>query len=282
MNIDCVLIATNLKNRFEKLKTCSQHLDKFNFKNKNLSVDCFNQDSIDDFSDFERRGWKILKHERKGIFGNMVEGVSGLNSDWIFYCEDDVAVEQIPSSDDMKMIEGLKSKGRSVGYISLMFGGMEEGRNIKEMHEYLRSSSSYKKTKNNSQIFLRQEKFKNDFFITFPVALFKRDVLIQLIDYINLYKKGIQVEEAFSQAWMEVNMPEKYCTLSYVKDFDPKKVKLIRIDNITESFRSALGDQVEMFLENRSFIYTMFKSHIFVKTLEQDWNDNSIVGGKSC
>jgi len=31
MNMDCVVIGTNLKNRFEKLKICTGFLDKYDF-----------------------------------------------------------------------------------------------------------------------------------------------------------------------------------------------------------------------------------------------------------
>ena len=282
MNMDCVLIGTNLKKRFENLKKCSIQLDKYNFKNKNLSLDFFEENTADDFSFFEKNGWNVIKHERKGIFGNLEEGIQNLRSEWVFYCEDDVIVEKIPSDDEMKIIDSLKSANRTAGYISLMFGGIEEGRNVREVNEYFKSPKSYKQTSTDSQIFLNQEKFKNDFFISFPVAIFKIKVLKELIEYIKLYKKNVQVEQAFTQAWFETGIHERYLNLCYTKKFEFKNVKLKSVFTPLEVHKQQFGDDLDMFLENKSFIYTIFKDYIYVKTLEEDWNSNSIQGGKSC
>ena len=280
--MDCLLITTNLEERFEKLKKCTEYLNKFNFKTKNLSIDCFTENAVQDFSFFEKNGWNINKHERKGIFGNIVEGLKGLESEWLFYCEDDVAVEKIPTHDEIISIQNLKSGNRKAGYISFMFGGMEEGRNVKELNEYLKSKKSYKDVSKESQIFLRQEKFKNDFFINFPVALFQKEALNELVDYIKLYKQGKQVEQAFSEAWIEKGMCERYFSLSYIKKFDPLNVKLKMLSETTEQQKSYFGDNLNTFIESRSFIHTISNYFIYVKTLENNWNDNSIIGGKSC
>jgi hypothetical protein len=283
MNMDCVVIGTNLKNRFENLKKCTEFLDKYNFTIKNLTIDDFVENIEKDFSSFEKYGWNVFVHERKGIFGNLVEGSKNFISDWVFYCEDDVSVERIPTNEEIEKIQKLKSDGREIGAILLMFSGMEEGRNIDELNDYLKSEKSYKELSSETKIFLRQEKFKNDFFINFPVIIFKREVLQQLIEYIKNNKQGVQVEQAFSQAWFETEIYKKYFTVSYIKNF--KKLELKNVEDA--SFLSAkdieyFGSKLNNFLQNRVITKEINESHIFVKTLEKDWSMNSIQGGKSC
>lgn len=281
--MDCVVIGTNLKNRFENLKKCTEFLDKYNFIVKNLTIDDFVENTQQNFSSFEEKKWNVLIHERKGIFGNLVEGSKNFVSDWVFYCEDDVSVERIPTSEEIEQIQKLKSGGREIGAILLMFSGMEQGRNIDELNDYLKSDKSYKELSSETKVFLRQEKFKNDYFITFPVIIFKREVLQQLIEYIKNNKKGVQIEQAFSQAWFETEIYKKYFTVSYIKNF--KKLELKNVED--SSFLPVkdieyFGSKLNNFLQNRVITKEINESHIFVKTLENGWNDNSIIGGKSC
>lgn len=281
--MDCIVIGTNLKNRFENLKTCTKHLDKYDFTVKNLTIDQFTENSETDFSFFENNGWNVILHERKGIFGNLLEGSANLVSDWVCYCEDDVSVEKIPSEEEIKKIEQIKSGGRGIGAIFLMFAGMEEGRHVVELNEYLQSEKSFKQLTPETKIFLRQEKFKNDYFINFPVTIFKREVLLELIEYIKVHKRRVQVEEAFSQAWFELGMPEKYFTVSYIKNFT--KIKPSHIED--GSFLPAkdveyFGKNLKTFLMNRALTREINLNYSFVKTLESDWGMNSIQGGKSC
>lgn len=283
MNMDCVVIGTNLKNRFENLKKCTEFLDKYNFIVKNLTIDDFVENTQQNFSSFEEKKWNVLIHERKGIFGNLVEGSKNFVSDWVFYCEDDVSVERIPTSEEIEQIQKLKSDGREIGAILLMFSGMEQGRNIDELNDYLKSDKSYKELSPETKVFLRQEKFKNDYFITFPVIIFKREILQQLIEYIKNNKKGVQIEQAFSQAWFETEIYKKYFTVSYIKNF--KKLELKNVED--SSFLPVkdieyFGSKLNNFLQNRVITKEINESHIFVKTLENGWNDNSIIGGKSC
>ena len=134
-----------------------------------------------------------------------------------------------------------------------------------------------------AKIFLRQEKFKNDFFINFPVIIFKREVLQQLIEYIKNNKQGVQVEQAFSQAWFETEIYKKYFTVSYIKNF--KKLELKNVED--SSFLSPkdieyFGSDLNKFLFNCAITKEINGNYIFVKTLEKDWSMNSIQGGKSC
>jgi len=283
MNMDCVVIGTNLKNRFENLKKCTQFLDKYNFTIKNLTIDDFVENTEKNFSSFKENGWNVLTHERKGIFGNLVEGSKNFVSDWVFYCEDDVSVERIPTNEEIEQIQKFKSDGREIGAILLMFSGMEQGRNINELNEYIQSEKSYKELSPEAKIFLRQEKFKNDFFINFPVIIFKREVLQQLIEYIKNNKQGVQVEQAFSQAWFETEIYKKYFTVSYIKNF--KKLELKNVED--SSFLSPkdieyFGSDLNKFLFNCAITKEINGNYIFVKTLEKDWSMNSIQGGKSC
>lgn len=283
MNMDCVIIATNLKNRFENLKKCAEYLEKYQFTIKNITVDRIEENSDLDFSSFKKNGWNVFQHERKGIFGNLVEGSANFTSDWIFYCEDDVSVHRVPSEEEIKKIEALKSGGREIGAIFLMFAGMEEGKNVSELNEYLQSDKSYKQLTPHTKIFLRQEKFKNDFFINFPVAIFKRSVLIELIEYIKIHKRRVQVEEAFSQAWFETGIAQKYFTVSYINNFKNLHMKNIEDDSfLSEKDKEYFGKDLEKFLQNRAMTREMNEDNIFVKTLETDWQTNSIQGGKSC
>ena len=283
MNMDCVVIGTNLKNRFEKLKICTGFLDKYNFTIKNLTVDNFVENIETNFSSFEENGWNIFIHERKGIFGNLVEGSKNFVSDWILYCEDDVSVNRIPTNEEIEQIEKLKSDGREIGAILLMFSGMEEGRNINELNEYLKSDKSYKELSPETKVFLRQEKFKNDFFINFPVIIFKREVLQQLIEYIKKNKQRVQVEEAFSQSWFETEMNKKYFTVSYIKNFKNLEFKYTNDSSfMSQKDIEYFGSNLNKFLQNRAITKEINESHIFVKTLEKDWGTNSIQGGKIC
>ena len=58
--MDCVVIGTNLKNRFENLKKCTEFLDKYNFTIKNLTIDDFVENIEKDFSSFEKYGWNVF------------------------------------------------------------------------------------------------------------------------------------------------------------------------------------------------------------------------------
>jgi len=283
MNMDCVIIATNLKNRFENLKKCTEFLDKYKFNVKNLTVDDFVQNTAKNFSCFKEKGWNVFIHERRGIFGNLVEGSKNFVSDWVLYCEDDVSVERIPAIEEIEQIQKLKSGGREIGAILLMFAGMEEGRNVIELNEYLQSDKSYKELSPETKIFLRQEKFKNDYFINFPAIIFKRDILQNLIEYIKNNKQRVQIEEAFSQSWFETEMHKKYFTVSYIKNFKELELKNAQDSSfLPPKDIEYFGSNLNKFLQNRAITKEINEKHIFVNTLEKDWGLNSIQGGKIC
>lgn len=81
----------------------------------------------------------------------------------------------------------------------------------------------------------------------------------------------------------------KKCTEFLDKyNFIVKNFKKLELKNVEDSSFLPVkdieyfGSKLSNFLQNRVITKEINESHIFVKTLENGWNDNSIIGGKSC
>ena len=96
----CFVIGTTLANRQNSMINTLKSIDNqnFPFKIKILSIDDFGEGLSKEVQHYtENNGWRLILDKRGGMVQNQIRALNYIDSDWVFYCEDDVVVEKIPT-----------------------------------------------------------------------------------------------------------------------------------------------------------------------------------------
>lgn len=178
--IDCILLAT--PKRIEWLKKSIKSIDllKFKFNKKILSVDLIDDDQIDEsfLNDVKNNGWVIDIVTFKNKHLSFKHAVDLSTADYIFYTEDDIIVNNIPS--EIYDVLNLGYENKKCGILSFNLGGsqLRYPYNFGDM-DSIRERILFKKE--NIISFVRDINKRNNFFVEFPAMFMKKELLIKLL-----------------------------------------------------------------------------------------------------
>jgi len=213
--IDCVLIGTSLEKRLKVLKDTAKSLsinsDRFN--KMFLSIDDFGNGF--DATPFEELGFEVLVHPRVGMVENKFVAMRLSRADWIFYCEDDVEVKQLP---DLLELTRLSFDDRKCGMITLWPGSFGASQFHTQITKDLHTPSRYKDVEGDLVVFDVNENCRNHVYICFPTALFRKDIIEECYTYILKNYPVTQIETGYTRAWFDLGLNNKYFLGLLLKD----------------------------------------------------------------
>lgn len=222
-----IVIGTTIPSRVSNLENVLKNIDSNItevFGPKILSIDDFGEGidaSIVEYG--TSNNWVIIIAKRRGMVKSQRDALSLVTTPWVLYSEDDAIVEKLPNYADMVQIEEAENSGKKVGVLSFMAGGY----NIEAFREQIaweiRKESSFIKINDEDVLWKRNSEFKNNWFIEFPISMFRTDILKQCSDYISSRNNTFQIEHGFTVAWFDMGFDREYFKVTYMKN--PASVK---------------------------------------------------------
>lgn len=206
------LITTNHSKRFETLSKTIDSLNKQELRKipKILSVDQLPGISTNHsfFNKFKEKGWKVVYKNHTGrnsMVTNQLNLLSNIDTEWVFYCEDDVSFRKIPS---VSCLEKILNK--DLGFIS--FNAHVHEFPVSETKNYCLDNQNYKKI--DECYLLKKDKniFQHKWYLNFPSCLIRVEHLRSCLQHASkrFANSAISIEEGLSYAWFELFREKGY------------------------------------------------------------------------
>jgi hypothetical protein len=215
MDITCIVLST--AKRLEWLNKSIESIDSLDFKfdEKIISIDEFDGFTISD-TDVKRysdNGWIVDKVSIKNKHKALKQAVDLSKSDYIFYTEDDIIINKIPS--DIREILSIEKEGKYCGVLSMNLGGskLDYPRHLGDMPYWL-ENIIYEK--NNLISFIRLETEASKWFIEFPSVFFNKELIANLLN--NTTIQNNVIEETLTSNFFHNSYNNKYYKASICYD----------------------------------------------------------------
>ena len=217
----CFVIGTTLANRQNSMINTLKSIDNqnFPFKIKILSIDDFGEGLSKEVQHYtENNGWRLILDKRGGMVQNQIRALKYIDSDWVFYCEDDVVVEKIPT---LQKIETFLTNKPKTGIISFTGGGYD----VYKPENYDKIISNLKneiiEIDENEIMWFRDSLLANEWFFEFPTMLVRTNIIKNCIDNSLKEFKNLQIEQSYTKSYFKLKFNEQYEKYSWSRDFRP-------------------------------------------------------------
>lgn len=219
MNISCCMITTNLPERSSLMENTIDSLNKCDniFAEKVMSVDTFPKGLSLDWFDKYLNEWSIyhkMKDSHKSMILNHRNAISKAKNDVVFYTEDDILINKVPKPETLEIL----FNELSVGYISynnhVWFNFRE---NPPHIIEFISNPDNYL-TINGETFLVKKPMIRDNFYLNFPVAFFRKEVMMKLHEYAMKNCIGMTIEVGLTQAWFALGYDKKFEVLIYLKN----------------------------------------------------------------
>ena len=214
--------------RLEWLKKCVTHLEKqpFHFDRKLVALDEFRGNvATEEIKQFlTKNGWEYIIFRYHSRSKTMQEVLKQIQEEYVFYIEDDVLLDLPPKQEVMGLFD-IKIGERMCGYVSPLIGGGQYCSTQKIWGDvaFIEENSIFKS--NNMLAFRRLEEYRTNYFITFPCALFKTDILRNCVNTAIQRFKGCQIEEAITHAYFLDEMDKDYYKVTICRPDTKEKLQ---------------------------------------------------------
>ena len=265
MSIDCIVVTTNIANRLPLLENAIQSIeksaDKDLFSKKILSVDIFQGGkSFDYFEKFSNLGWNVVSQTSNSLFSNQRNAIKHTSSDYIFYSEDDIVINKIPSKKTIDSIINKNTSCKQMGFICYNTHTYEQYMHEKKYKFHNLNKISRRRGKtvgvhneereiynrlleinninnflkiDDELFFIKPNSLIDNFFLNFPVAIVKRDIFLKLHEKaLDSKYSSYGIETAFTKVWIDLLLHEKFSTAIYVKNNTISNMPLTLTDMI--------------------------------------------------
>lgn len=207
--------------RIEYLKKSLGYLDKQKspFKQKILAIDEFDGYTFpkDLKDELEKRGWTILIDNYRSRIKSMDHAFNVINTEYIFYNEDDVQVA-LPRIEDLtKIFKDTEVDGRESGMISLTLGGSKSHFPKQQYGDLDSVKDNILLEKGDYLVFRRLEQKRNDYFFEFPALFIRSDLFKLCHESAKKHYSGLQVEMGLTKAWFREKLDRMYYKCSLCK-----------------------------------------------------------------
>jgi hypothetical protein len=159
------------------------------------------------------------------------EALSKVETDWVFYCEDDVFIERLPSKKNIEKAYRHKINDRCCGIISMMQGGYDYPRKTPEQHkgtglpeykqkqliEHIKDPNSYITLDNAAVLWIREEKFRDAWFVEFPVTFMRTTLMKKCSTYASNHFAQWQIEKGYTKSWFALAFDQRYYKTTYMR-----------------------------------------------------------------
>tara|TARA_R100000664_G_scaffold31141_1_gene44462 strand:- start:17310 stop:18083 length:774 start_codon:yes stop_codon:yes gene_type:complete len=218
MDITAYIMGISPPQRLLWLKNTIDYMDsqQFPFKKKIVSIDQVGGDTVqsDLVEYFESKGWVVLIDNHQSRVLSMNRAFEMIDTDLIFYNEDDV-MAKLPKYEDVKNVFENRINGRECGMLSMTLGGTQYDAASGNIGDLRHMEENTILANEEYRIFLRMEQFKNTYFFEFPGLFVKTDLFKEC--HFNPLQKGIQIEQSLSLTYLAKGFESKYFKASLCK-----------------------------------------------------------------
>lgn len=250
MKVDCLILGINELQRLEWLDQSLEFLDaqKFPFNKKVVSIygHGHHQIPLSLRSKLESKNWIIMLTSLPRS-ETMINCLQNLDSDYIFYNEDDVLV-RMPDPDIVNGLLNASCDGRDCGMLSLNYGGSDHDFPRGKFGDLLDIDRNILLKTDKYVAFRRDEAKKSAWFCELPAVFFRRAVLKAIL----LPNQG--------NGGLEIHMTDQYFAQGLDKQFF--KVSLCRPN---------VFDVIEFY--KHDFNMEMFETAKFMRILDSNQGD---------
>ena len=202
MSLSCLLITTNSKQRSQYLDNTIASIEKQNtaFDQKLLSVDILSGEDTIDISYFRKYGWDVTYAPAMGMIYNQARGLSKITSDHVVYCEDKVIINHIP------IVTSALDKFDFICYNMHIIENFCSPSD--DILKYINDKRNYMNI-DNELFLIKNNMFKDDYYLNFPVAITHTKLLRELHKYgLDNYPNRAG-EIGITKAWFELKKSGK-------------------------------------------------------------------------
>jgi hypothetical protein len=231
------MITTDKPERLDMTLKAMHSIDRNSqsyFKEKVLSIDELGLDNEYTLGLLRQAvtsmGWIAVSGPcsgQRGMVNNMLRGLPLITSDLLFYCEDHVIYEKIPSED---VINSIFNRKAQVRWINLNTHIVEDNlidkmvnpnveeilRKEQECLKYIRTDSNYL-SYGSDCFLLKSEELADDYFLNFPAIITTTKIFSILLTAGCQNYHDVGIEIGFTKAWFDCRFPAKFKVAIYVK-----------------------------------------------------------------
>lgn len=246
MKPSCCLISTNLIDRLSLLDNTIASIEKHDniFEEKILSVDMFNGGvDFNWFLKYSQYDWKIINKnvtKYRSMILNQKNAILNAKSDIVFYSEDDIIINKLPSIDTINILfrENIINNKR-VGFICYNnHVWINFNENPTHIIEYINNPKNYVKI-NNDTFLIKNNVVKDRYYLNFPVSIFNKELFVELHEYCFTNCKGEGVEGGMTKAWFDKNSGNNYEVLIYLKNEILDDIAVGKVINVLDFYNYA-------------------------------------------
>lgn len=235
MSIGCLMITTNHPDRFEmtlqamdSVNKCSHDLDQ-----KILSIDLLPEMSSTQseyemslISAAERWGWQVVIGEctgQRAMVNNICRGLKLVHTDRLFYCEDHVIIQRIPSEEDLD----YASRHFGIGWVCynthvhqenlLNVSGFVERPGREARLAFVNDLANWSRTFRGEEFFRKDAPIQDEYYLNFPAVITYTELFTKLLLHGIKEYHGIGIEQGFTKAWFDTKFNRTNCCAIYVQ-----------------------------------------------------------------
>lgn len=245
MSIVCLMITTNRPDRYERtldamdsVNKCGSHLSK-----KILSIDLLpeHEDVIPGYEESlryaaEKWGWKVVTGQctgQRAMVNNIWRGLSEISGggDYIFYCEDHVRIQKIPTESDLEYLR----RRTSVEWICynthvhqenlLDVPGFVELPGREGRLDFVNDPTHWIRTES-GDFLVKDTQIQDEYFLNFPAAITHVNTFRSLLLYACANYHGIGIEIGFTKAWSDTKKSQLWRPAIYAQPGTMDKLPL--------------------------------------------------------
>lgn len=219
MDITAFIMGIAHPQRLSWLKQNIENLDSQNFPfvKKIVAIDQFNNHFVPvEFVNFlKKNGWDVQLHSYRSRKLSTDDVLNNIDSDFLFYNEDDV-LSTLPNIEDLEKVFNTNIDGRECGMISMTLGGTifnpENNNNIGDLN-YINDNIILECE--NYDFFRRMEEYRNDVFFEFPGMFIRTEIFKKSHEHAKQCHGW--VESALTAGYFFNKFDEKYYKSSVCK-----------------------------------------------------------------
>lgn len=197
------------------------------------------------------KDFDVILKKRRGICLSQCDVLnhpSTVESEWIFYCEDDVLFKKLPTVDEFNKILNTTIGGRAAGMLCFWRGIFCQKGDLEKLVSNSRNKDFYHSINDTDSLWIMDRSCDAPIFVNFPACFIRRDLFVKILDYARKHFIGsnFPIEMAYTQAWYNLGFSNDY----YAGVFVENPNQLISFDGDYDSTAK------------------LFEQHLFIRLIE--------------
>lgn len=226
----CMMITTTVRERYHLQRATVHSIEKASIDGqldqKVMSVDVVDGHSYEPewFQQYLELGWQVIFGPcsgHRGMANNMLRGLQMVTENLLFYCEDDVIIQKIPSKKTLDVLfntnYGDCRLGALVYNTHVLAPWVKDEQVKKDRLKYINDRTHYDYI-DDSAILVKGIELFDEYWICFPAGIFHKHLFHTCLNYAQSACVGMGMEPAMSKAWDELRINENFRTAMYLQE----------------------------------------------------------------